>query len=215
MTWRLTSRYNLGRSGKCLDDLPDGRQRGVEVLPRVGRHQAQWSSARRSVAPPGGSRRWCRRRHRRAPSRATPPASPRRRRPAPRGWWRRCRRGASPAHHLEAERAQASCRYSALPSRRRNSSGFFGADHPQRRQRRADRGGHRRGAEDEGARGDPQVLDHVGRAGDEAAAGGEALGEGPHPQVDLVLESEVARRRQLAAPRTPGSRALPTIRRAP
>ena len=35
-----------------------------------------------------------------------------------------------------------------------------------------------------------QVLDHLGRTGDEAAAGGEALREGAHPQVDLVLEPE-------------------------
>ena len=38
-----------------------------------------------------------------------------------------------------------------------------------------------------------QELDHVGGPDDEAAAGGEALGEGPHPQVDLVLEPEQLR----------------------
>src|SRR5438128_1126551 len=61
------------------------------------------------------------------------------------------------------------------------------------------RSGRRRGAyarrqrgsaEEEGGRGNPQVLDYVGRPGDEAAAGGEALGEGAHAQVGLALEAE-------------------------
>ena len=56
--------------------------------------------------------------------------------------------------------------------------------------RRANRGRDRGGAEDEGARGNAEVLDHVGRTGDEAAAGREALGEGAHPQVDPVLGPE-------------------------
>ena len=41
-----------------------------------------------------------------------------------------------------------------------------------------------------GASRDLQILDHVGRARDEAPAGGEALGEGAHPQVDPVLDPE-------------------------
>ena len=41
-----------------------------------------------------------------------------------------------------------------------------------------------------GARGDPQVVDHLGRPGDEAAAGGERLGEGAHAQVDAVLDAQ-------------------------
>ena len=35
-----------------------------------------------------------------------------------------------------------------------------------------------------------QVLDHVGGAGDEAAARGEALREGAHSEIDPVLEPE-------------------------
>ena len=40
---------------------------------------------------------------------------------------------------------------------------------------------------------DPQVLDHLRRAGDEAAAGGERLGEGAHPQVHALLDAEQLR----------------------
>ena len=53
-----------------------------------------------------------------------------------------------------------------------------------------------------------QVLDHLGRAGDEAAAGGEALREGAHPQVDLRPRARTARRcrrraRRARRPRAP------------
>ena len=75
-----------------------------------------------------------------------------------------------------------------------------GADDAQRRQRGAERRGHRRGGEQERAAGDAQVVDHVGRPGHEAAAGGERLGEGAHAQVDPVLDAE-----QLGGPRAAGA----------
>src|SRR5204862_7060698 len=65
-----------------------------------------------------------------------------------------------------------------------------------RLERRADRGRYGRRGEHEGPRGDLQVLDHLPGAGDEPPARGAALGEGPHPEVDLVLNPE-----QLARPR--------------
>ena len=162
------------------------------MLALVGRHQAgpQQRAARRDGRD--GSRRWCRRRRRRAPSRAGPPASRRRRSPGRPGWSPRVPSGSVPgsttcepevreAPRAGTRRCRAARSNSCGPSERITRSAA---------ERRADRGRDRRGAEDEGARGDPQVLDHVGRAGDEAAAGGEALGEGAHPQVDLVLEAE-------------------------
>ena len=61
---------------------------------------------------------------------------------------------------------------------------------PHRGERGADRGRHPGGGEHERARLDPQELDHVGRSGDHAAARGQRLGEGRHPQVDAVLDAE-------------------------
>ena len=55
--------------------------------------------------------------------------------------------------------------------------------------------GHAGGGEQERARRDAQEVDHLVRAGDEAAAGGERLGERAHAQVDVGLDAE-----QLAAP---------------
>ena len=51
------------------------------------------------------------------------------------------------------------------------------------------------GGEEERPRGDPQVLDDLGRPGDEPAAGGQRLRERAHAQVDPVLDAE-----QLARP---------------
>ena len=67
-----------------------------------------------------------------------------------------------------------------------------------------------------GARGDAQVLDHLRRARDEAAAGGERLREGAHAQIDAVLHARAARDAPAPrAPSTPAPCASSTIRRAP
>ena len=60
---------------------------------------------------------------------------------------------------------------------------------PDSLERRAERRGHRRRGEHEGARLDPEEVDHVGRPGDEPAAAGQRLREGPHPQVDLGFDA--------------------------
>ena len=82
------------------------------------------------------------------------------------------------------------------------------ADDPQRGQRGADGGGDAGRGEQERAAGDPQEVDHLVRAGDEAAAGRERLAEGAHAQVDVGLDAE-----QLATRPRRARRARP--RRAP
>jgi len=64
------------------------------------------------------------------------------------------------------------------------------ADDAERRERRSDRGRHAGGGEEEGARLDPEEVDHLVGAGDEAAARRERLRERAHPQVDAVLDPE-------------------------
>ena len=128
---RRGRRDGLGRSGEVREvgDRPlDDRQRAVEVLALVGRHQRGPQQRRRRAGPPGGWRRWCRRRRRRAPSTAAPPASPRRRRPGRPGWSPRCRRAASRARPRAGRgrgspgagrrRCRAACAISSGPSER-------------------------------------------------------------------------------------------------
>ena len=67
---------------------------------------------------------------------------------------------------------------------------LLGAHDTQRRERGAERRRHGARREEEGTRLDPQVLDDVGRAGDEAAAGGQRLGERAHSQIDPILDAE-------------------------
>ena len=64
-----------------------------------------------------------------------------------------------------------------------------GAQHAQGGERRAGRRGDAARREEEGARLDAQEVDDLGRAGHEAAAGGQGLGEGAGPQVDAVLDA--------------------------
>ena len=83
-------------------------------------------------------------------------------------------------------------------------------------QGRADGRRHARGGEQERPRLDPQEVDHVGRSGDHAAAGGERLRERRHPQVDARPRRRAARwrpRRARRARRAPC--ASSTISRAP
>ena len=63
------------------------------------------------------------------------------------------------------------------------------------------------GGEQEGAAGDPQEVDHLVRAGDEAAAGRQRLAERAHPQVDVRLDAEQLRSAGAARAEDAGARA--------
>src|SRR5215218_9631805 len=80
----------------------------------------------------------------------------------------------------------------------------LGADDPQRRQRRAGRGRHGRGGEQERARLDAQELDHLGRAGHEPAAARQRLRERAQAQVGALLDAEQLRRARTARAQHPG-----------
>ena len=61
---------------------------------------------------------------------------------------------------------------------------------PDRLERGPDGRRHRSGAEEKRAGRDAQVVDHLGRARDEAAAAREGLREGPHPQIHVLVDPE-------------------------
>src|SRR3954471_950453 len=98
-------------------------------------------------------------------------------------------------HHAVAELRQPAVEVAGVVEHLGAHLGaLVGADDPQRAEGGAHRRRHRGGREHERARLDAQEVDHVVRAGDEAAAGGERLRERAHAQVDVVLAVEQLRR---------------------
>ena len=114
----------------------------------------------------------------------------------------------------EAELVQAAVEVARVVEHAREQLRALGrADDPQRGQRGADGGRDAARREQERAAGDAQEVDHLVRAGDEAAAGRQRLAEGAHAQVDVGLDAEqLATRRRRArrarrrrAPRRPSA----------
>ena len=188
--WTRRNYPSRGSSGNSAVDLwrrsrapdPDGF---AHVSP------SDWSGgARRPAGRRDGGRRWCRRRRRTAPSTEAPPASPRRRRPGRPGWSPRSRPGGGPDRRPAARGRRTRAQVARVGEQLLEERSALRPADPHGLQRCADGRRHRGRGEHERPRRDLQELDDVGGPRDEAAAGGEALGEGAHAKVDPVGDPE-------------------------